>query len=267
MRSSWSQLLLAAASVVLAAIAGSLFSSGPVSAALLAALVVVVAAAMFCGAAAAVQAFRARVRSQADESSEDPTIELDAAALALRPAAPWPALRPLGAFVAASSVTIALIAATLAWTRDSNAIATQVDPPAVAAIDAEPTPVASPSAERAAPVSALPASVSAVRVRSAVRAADPSLARRECFAQIESAHLFLGLARQATGAGAYTRSSNSEIKRYQQARPIDPLTLQRIALRMWEQRNAPDRGPEWWSSQYARCEEARVAGSGYIVRG
>src|SRR4051812_32830541 len=143
--------MLAAASVVLAAIAGSLFSSGPASAALLAALVTVVAAAMFCGAAVAVNAFRTRVRSEATLDSDDPTVELAVTGLVERRRSPsLPSLKPLGAFVAASSATIALIAATLSWTRDSNAVIEPAAPPSVAAAAAEPVPLARPVVEQPA---------------------------------------------------------------------------------------------------------------------
>jgi hypothetical protein len=52
-----------------------------------------------------------------------------------------------------------------------------------------------------------------------------------------------------------------------QSKPVGPRTLARIAERMWERRDQPDRDAAWWSGQYARCEAARTAGSWYVVRG
>jgi hypothetical protein len=94
-----------------------------------------------------------------------------------------------------------------------------------------------------------------------------SAARRECMAQIESARLFLQLARQADNEAGYSLATEPQIDRMLQARPVGPRTLARIAERMWQQRDAPERSAEWWSSQFRRCEEARTSGSWYVVRG
>jgi hypothetical protein len=86
-------------------------------------------------------------------------------------------------------------------------------------------------------------------------------------AQIESARLFLQLARQASDHDGYAAAISGQMDRMLKSRPVGPRTLSRIADRMWETRGAPDREPAWWSSQYRRCEEARTAGSWYVVRG
>lgn len=96
---------------------------------------------------------------------------------------------------------------------------------------------------------------------------DASHARRECMAQVESAHLFLQLARQAENEAAYSLATEPQIQRLLKEKPVGPRTLARIAERMWEQRDAPDRDPSWWSRQYSRCEQARLGGNWYVVRG
>jgi hypothetical protein len=99
------------------------------------------------------------------------------------------------------------------------------------------------------------------------RAIAPSTARRECMAQIESARLFLQLARETQDPANYSQATEVQIARMLKARPVGPRTLTRIAERMWERREAPEREAAWWSSQYARCEAARSSGSWYVVRG
>jgi hypothetical protein len=258
---SWSQLVLAALAVVFAAAAGSLLSSGTTSLTFFIGIALAVGAAMVCGGAAAVQVFRAQMAARAPADTEELTIDLaDGVPAASR--ASLKALRPLVSFVAACSVTLALAIVVAGWS-DARSVTPSALPMVAEAVAEQPVPVAVPEVTTQ-PVEAAPVAVPATVLRAPV---NPSLARRECLAQIESAHLFLGLAREAKGAGAYTRLSNTQIKRYQAARPVDGLTLQRIALRMWEQRDAPDRDGRWWSSQYASCEQARVAGAAYTVRG
>jgi hypothetical protein len=75
------------------------------------------------------------------------------------------------------------------------------------------------------------------------------------------------LARKTTRPSTYTSATRPEIEQLLKSNRLPPRTLEHIALRMWEQRNEPERGPAWWSSQYASCEAARRAGAGYVVRG
>lgn len=263
MRSSWSQLLLAGLAVIFAAAAGSLLSSGTTTVSFVVGLTLAIGAAMVCGAAAALQVFRAQQAASPIDTA-DLTIDLaEGVPAGTSRRFSLASVKPLGAFVAATSATVALAVILIGWSDGpSRAEPLPMTMPVAALVVPQATPAASPL-QKVALVSA-PAVVKAATVE---RNVDGSLARRECLAQIESAHLFLGMAREAKGVGAYTRMSNTQIKRYQAARPVDALTLQRIALRMWDQRNAPDRDGRWWSSQYASCEQARVAGAGYVVRG
>jgi hypothetical protein len=86
-------------------------------------------------------------------------------------------------------------------------------------------------------------------------------------AQIESARLFLQIARQTEDSAGYSLATEEQIARTLKTRPVGPRTLARIAERMWELRDAADRDPAWWSTQFARCEQARSSGSWYVVRG
>jgi len=95
----------------------------------------------------------------------------------------------------------------------------------------------------------------------------PSAARRECMAQIESARLFQQIARQASDREGYAAATAAQIERMLKARPVGPRTLSRIADRMWDARGVPERGAAWWSLQYSRCEEARISGTWYVVKG
>ena len=134
-----------------------------------------------------------------------------------------------------------------------------------APVAANATPPSSPAASTA-PRGSSAARVSLVE-EPTVEPVAPSAARRECMAQIESAHLFRQLASQASDQSKYSRAASAQINRMTKARPVGPRTLSRIAERMWEQRSAPDRGAAWWSTQFSRCEQARMGGSWYVVRG
>ena len=130
---------------------------------------------------------------------------------------------------------------------------------------APPVAVTTPEAvEATEPATTASANGSAVVRDNAVA---PSAARRECMAQIESARLFLQLARQSDDAAQYSSATELQIARMLNHRPVGPRTLGRIAERMWEQRASPERNASWWSTQFARCEAARSGGSWYVVRG
>lgn len=128
-------------------------------------------------------------------------------------------------------------------------------------------PGASASATVLAPTAVTPETTAERDATTSRRALDPSLARRECLAQVESAHLFLGIARQSPRPSAYAVNTNPHIKRMLQSRPIGARTLEQIAQGMWEHRDDPDRDRAWWATQFARCERARIAGAPYTVRG
>jgi hypothetical protein len=269
----WSRLVLALCTVVLAAWAGAVLSSGPLDGPALLRLGLAICGAMACGVAAALNSYRdLERRGTGSTDNGDPTIEIGIPGVP--GAAPAPAYGPLkilGGFIGAAGMLVAIAAVGLLWSRASVPTeATSASPAELAADSSEPTPSQPTALQNASAVPiALATSIAPGHgaVRAVLRSVDASRARRECLAQVESAHLFLGLARQAESAGAYTRSTNPQIKRMLDGRPVDPRTLQHIALRMWEQRSAPDRGPQWWSAQYARCEQALMAGSSYVVRG
>jgi hypothetical protein len=264
MRSWRSPGLLAVLAIVFAAAAGLLIASHASSAFALMSTAVAVGAAMVCGGLAAIQILRSASTDAAPATDGDITVEITPAGLALpsQVARRHALLTTVGPFVAASAATVALLVGAVSWTsgRGLPAAPAPALPAAPSVADAtlpDPTPV----------ILAAPEQDEHLKVRANVRPLDSSRVRRECLAQIESAHLFLTMAREAKGPGAYAQSTNSQIKRYSASRPVDSRTLQHIALRMWEQRHSPDRGPLWWSSQYSRCEETRVAGGGYTVRG
>ncbi len=76
----------------------------------------------------------------------------------------------------------------------------------------------------------------------------PSAARRECMAQIESAHLFLQFARQSATPEQYAHATQAQIAQMLKAKPVGPRTLNRIAERMWDARQAEQRNAAWWAS-------------------
>lgn len=94
-----------------------------------------------------------------------------------------------------------------------------------------------------------------------------SQARQECMAQVEAARLFLGLARDSTSRGDYEVKLRTELERFRRDRPVGPRTLTLIATAMWSRRKSPDPDAAVWSSEYSQCEQARNAGSYYVVRG
>lgn len=174
----------------------------------------------------------------------------------------------------ASVVTVALLVAAITyWLNDDlprgalgGAVAREVvapdpvAPPAVAAeepgtADGEPAILEEPPAPAEAPAPVRDAGVA------------PSAARRECMAQIESARLFQQIARQSADHDGYAAAAGAQIERMLKARPVGPRTLSRIADRMWEGRADPERGASWWAGQFSRCEQARIAGSWYVVKG
>ena len=83
--------------------------------------------------------------------------------------------------------------------------------------------------------------------------------------QVEAARLFIQLARQAENRTGYVISSESQIARILKEKPVGPKTLERIAESMWDRRDEPDRDPQWWATQYSRCESARRSGSWFTV--
>jgi hypothetical protein len=207
---------------------------------------------------------------------DDPEITLEI--MAIDPAttvvtAPPPHTPP-GLVYAGVALAVLLAFAALFWLRggSADAIAGVVTlQPNAAALGAGsavtfespaslPAPTPEVTAEEAAPA---PTPPRATPTRPLVASA----ARRECMAQIESARLFLQLARQADNEAGYSLATEPQIDRMLQARPVGPRTLARIAERMWQQRDAPERSAEWWSSQFTRCEEARTSGNWYVVQG
>lgn len=219
---------------------------------------------------------------------DDPTLELDAipAASAAGPAPrenrPSPRLRsPLVPGIVSTAL---FVVATLFWLgadapREGlgGAVARELPAPAspiasagaaeVATVAAE--PVAAPgSAAIEPPVEAQPPQESTAGGSALPEnAVAPSAARRECMAQIETAHLFLQFARQSATREDYARTTQTEIGRMLGSKPVGPRTLNRIADRMWEAREAEQRNPAWWATQFTRCEAARSSGSWYVVRG
>lgn len=183
---------------------------------------------------------------------------------------------PGGLLYAGVALTALLAFAALFWLRGGSAdavagvVTLQPNPAALGAasalsFDRPPSVAASaPSPDVVADDAARPPATPRATPTTPLMA---SAARRECMAQIESARLFLQLARQADNEAGYSLATEPQIDRMLQARPVGPRTLARIAERMWQQRDAPERSAEWWSSQFTRCEEARTSGNWYVVRG
>lgn len=205
------------------------------------------------------------------DSDADDTVELQLAETRSLPALPKPA--PLRGLMIGGVAAVALfVLATLYWLEGSK------QPAALAAADASEVTVAAaalpvmPEPESVAPPPPDPAPVeetppTASTASTGAPVITPSNARRECMAQIESARLFLQIARSSPSQVGYAEATATQIDRLLKARPVGPRTLSRIAERMWDLRDAPERDAAWWSGQYARCESARSSGSWYVVRG
>jgi hypothetical protein len=245
-----------------------------------------IAAAMLCGSLVALKWLNRRTVREADirrrEQEPDCTVEMEVRTAPARPVPisladrEPPSWRPAIGLVAAGLLGFAVlltvppraderagVADSVAGASTEETFAGQHD--ARAAADArggEPDaqPVSAPASLAGAPGAAL-------STKLVTRTVTPSHARRECLAQVESAHLFMNIARTSSSASLYTRLTNTEIKRIAAGRPVKPYTLQHIAQGMWERRHEPDRGAAWWSQQYARCEESRIDGGSYVVRG
>ena len=232
------------------------------------------------------------------EDDDDRTLELEPAS-PLVVAEPAPATRtppPIDAVPRSpfrSPLTLGIVStalfvvATLLWIGDDgrheglggNAVAQElpsrpsampdavISPPATSPMDASALPVSTSSAG-AGPELPSPADTGTpTAAAGGTTALAPSAARRECMAQIESAHLFLQLARQAGDESQYALATQEQIARMLKDRPVGPKTLARIAERMWATRAAPERDAAWWASQFSRCEAARSGGSWYVVKG
>jgi hypothetical protein len=209
-----------------------------------------------------------------EEEDPDATLELNPRETTSR----LPTLMPPPSLRRSLTATVAFAAllalATVYWledgtpSKDALGSASATEPPRVLASDpievtvpVEPPPVVE------APPEAPPVIAEAPVQAPPVRGIAPSAARRECMAQIESARLFLQIAREAPDESAYSRSTSEQIARMLETRPVGPRTLARIAERMWALRESPERESAWWSGQFARCETARSSGSWYVVRG
>ncbi|MET0291307.1 MAG: hypothetical protein ABW136_03015 [Steroidobacteraceae bacterium] len=236
-----------------------------------------ITAALLCATIAVRQTLRdTRGESRrAGSSTEDPenTLEIDAAETRSQPALVLPPPAPVrGLLIAGIVTTAAFVLATVYWLEDEGPQAHMAAAaagerlsraaPALPAPQVEPAEAVQPEsgtseiveAPPPAPVPQMPAIT-------------PSDARRECMAQIETARLFLQLARSTPTQAGYASATGAHIERILKARPVGPRPLERIADRMWEQREAPERDASWWSGQYARCEAARSGGTWYVVRG
>jgi hypothetical protein len=265
---------LNACSVLLGVHAASLYTFGSVSETTLLPVSLQAALAVVGAAICAICAARIPLQRPVDIRNDDPDATLEIGATAshtvIVETLPRPPLR--GALIAAVALSAMLVLAALYWLGDivpgdsvSTAAATErpadspaplQEPPAVAA-EPEPVPVEIP-VEPAPAIQAVKPAQSALVL---------SAARRECMAQIETARLFLQIARQAPDPADYTLATETQIERILKERPVGPRTLARIAERMWERRDEPEREPNWWSAQYARCEATRSSGTWYVVRG
>lgn len=231
----------------------------------------------------------ARVEHRSRFVDDDPTIEIDAAAAAEGTSpvtSPTPRLRhpfALGLLSAALLVAAAIfwlgddapadmMAVADARERSAPAAAAPAMPPlamasAAVAGDDAPATAAADASDMGPAVEASAPDTLASGSAAAGNAVAPSAARRECMAQIESAHLFLQSARQSTTQEQYDQATQAQIARMLTVKPVGPRTLNRIAERMWEAREAQQRSSAWWASQFSRCEAARSSGSWYVVRG
>jgi hypothetical protein len=253
------------AAILLSAHAGTLIAAAPLDGMQYCELAAAVLAAMMCGATSAWLYCGDPVQRDgvAEVGSEDITREIPI--VTAGGGARSPAVTPLRgiALVPVALVVLALPVLAVYFTGRTAPAALATSPaPGVTRTAAAPVLPVTPQA-----VPALLAPLAPPSLTARLQAVDPSRARRECLAQIESAHLFLMLARKATRPSTYTSATRPEIEQLLKSNRVPPRTLEHIALRMWEQRDAPERGPAWWSSQYASCEAARLAGAGYVVRG
>jgi hypothetical protein len=249
---------LTVVAILLSAHAGTLIAAAPLDGMRYVELAAAVLAAMACGATAAwLYCADSTRRDTVVDAGEDITREIPVVESGAARSRASTSLRGI-ALVPLALVVLALPVLGVYWSERTTASAVPASTPLPVA-SAIPTPVATPAVQVATPALQAPTAP--------VVSVDPSRARRECLAQIESAHLFLMLARKANRPSTYTSATRPEIEQLLKSNRVPPRTLEHIALRMWEQRDAPERGPAWWSSQYASCEAARLAGAGYVVRG
>lgn len=173
--------------------------------------------------------------------------------------------------LSAVALAVVLLLTGIYWVGDDHGrggVATaaplSLPAPAPPAVAPPPDPAPVGPAMETAPLADEPEEAAGSNVPAGV---DASAARRECMAQIEAANLFLRFAREAADEESYGAATAPQIERLLAEKPVGPRTLSRIAERMWTLRDAPDRDAGWWSGQYARCEESRLAGAWYVVRG
>lgn len=245
-----------------------------------------IAAAMLCGSLVALKRLNRRAVREAEirrrEREPDCTVEMEVRRVPARPVPisladrEPPTWRPVITLTAAGLLGFAVLltvppraderagVADSVATSTAEAHADQLDALDAGDVFGPPAPEAQPVST---PASAAGAPQAPLSTKLVTRTVTPSLARRECLAQVESAHLFMTIARNSSSASIYTRLTNTEIKRIAAGRPVKPYTLQHIAQGMWDRRREPDRGAAWWSQQYARCEESRIDGGSYVVRG
>lgn len=230
--------------------------------------------AMICGSTLALHYFERRSHPDAGGADTlDATIEMEVRA---QPA-PMPRLngrsRPPAWAWGASLATAAALAVIASWLtvsgRPAGPLGDDTAPPALAVYaDESPARTDAVGADAVAerPASGAPdADIRAASTQSVKHSVVPSIARRECLGQVESARLFMTIARSARTASDYTRLTNPEIKRLAASTPVGPRTLQSIAQRVWYSRNESDRAAAWWTRQYAQCEETRMDGGAYVV--
>jgi hypothetical protein len=264
---------LNACSALLGVHAASLYTFGSVSESTLLPVSLQAAVAVVGAAICATCAARIPPQQPADKRNDDPdaTLELGATAshTVIVETQPRPPLR--GALIAGIALSAMLVLAALYWLGDivpgdSVSTAAATERPAASPVLLQEPPAAAEPELIAPEISVEPAPEIQI-VEPAQSALVLSAARRECMAQLETARLFLQIARQAPDPADYTLATETEIERILKERPVGPRTLARIAERMWERRSEPEREPNWWSAQYARCEAARSSGTWYVVRG
>jgi hypothetical protein len=265
---------LNACSVLLGVHAASLYTFGSISDTTLLPVSLQAAIAVVGAAICAICAARIPPPQPADKRNEDPDATLEIGATAshtvIVETQRTPPLR--GALIAAIALSAMLVLSALYWLGDivpgdsvSTAAATErpADSPTLLQ---EPPAAAEPELPPAAESIVEPAPEIPI-VEPAQSALALSAARRECMAQLETARLFLQIAREAPDPADYTLATEAQMERILKERPVGPRTLARIAERMWERRGEPEREPNWWATQYARCEAARSSGTWYVVRG
>lgn len=295
LRTRFGSVAMSALAVVFAMYAGVQMAQGLGGPGHWLAAVGAIAAAMFCGSIVALQRLNQRTRSPRAAASQgdpvlDSTLEMEVCGETSRATSARPFERSAPSWRPALALTVAGLLGFTALTmvppraeqspvasgNASAAASAGTDPLADAGLvtraDAHAVvettlPEEAPAVAGAPVVATQQAASPPLSTKLVSRTVAPSLARRGCLAQVESAHLFMNIARQSASASVYARLTNMEIKRFAASRPVDPYTLQHIAQDVWERRQEPERGPSWWSRQYARCEEARIDGGAYVVRG